>query len=73
MFVIGLRMLGAARKGAYFSVAPMFGVVISLAIWPIVPGPLFWAAAASMALGAWLHLREGHPHQHTHESLEHCR
>jgi drug/metabolite transporter (DMT)-like permease len=71
LFVIGLRMLGAARTGAYFSVAPMFGVVISLAIWPNVPGPFFWAAAALMALGVWLHVREGHLHQHTHEPLEH--
>ena len=40
LFVIGLRGLGAARTGAYFSVAPLFGVVISLALWPRVPGPL---------------------------------
>ena len=34
LFVIGLRGLGAARTGAYFSVAPLFGVLISVAIWP---------------------------------------
>ena len=71
LFVIGLRGLGAARTGAYFSVAPLFGVILSLAIWPRVPGPLFWAAAGLMALGVWLHVRERHLHEHTHEPLEH--
>jgi drug/metabolite transporter (DMT)-like permease len=72
LFVVGLRTLGTARTGAYFSVAPLFGVVISLAIWPEVPGPLFWAAAALMALGVWFHIRERHEHEHTHEPLEHA-
>lgn len=71
LFVVGLRVLGTARTGAYFSVAPLFGVVLSLAIWPGVPGPLFWLAAASMALGVWLHVRERHLHEHTHEPIEH--
>ncbi|MFX5570523.1 EamA family transporter, partial [Acinetobacter baumannii] len=56
LFVIALRWLGTARTGAYFSIAPVFGVVISLAIWPDVPGVTFWLAAALMALGIWLHL-----------------
>jgi drug/metabolite transporter (DMT)-like permease len=71
LFVIGLRTLGTARTGAYFSIAPLFGVVLSLAIWPELPGPLFWSAAALMAFGLWLHLRERHEHEHTHEVLEH--
>lgn len=71
LFVLALRQLGAARTGAYFSVAPLFGVLISLAIWPALPGPLFWAAAALMALGVWLHVRERHEHEHTHEPLAH--
>lgn len=71
LFVVALRTLGTARTGAYFSVAPLFGVVISLAIWPQMPGAFFWAAAALMALGVWLHVRERHEHEHTHEALEH--
>lgn len=72
LFVVGLRTLGTARTGAYFSVAPLFGVVIALALWPQAPSALFWAAAALMALGVWLHIRERHEHQHTHEPLEHA-
>lgn len=71
LFVIALRHLGTARTGAYFSVAPLFGVVIALLIWPEMPGALFWLAAALMALGLWLHLRERHEHEHAHEPMEH--
>jgi drug/metabolite transporter (DMT)-like permease len=71
LFVVALRTLGTARTGAYFSVAPLFGVVISLVLWPELPGGLFWAAAGLMALGVWLHVRERHEHRHTHEPLEH--
>ena len=71
LFVVALRTLGAARTGAYFSVAPLFGVLISLAIWPAAPSGLFWASAALMGLGVWLHLSERHAHAHTHEPLLH--
>lgn len=71
LFVVGLRTLGTARTGAYFSVAPLFGVALSLAIWPQWPTPAFWAAGALMALGVWLHLRERHEHVHTHEPMAH--
>lgn len=30
LFVIALRHLGSARTGAYFSIAPFFGVVLAL-------------------------------------------
>jgi drug/metabolite transporter (DMT)-like permease len=71
LFVVGLRTLGTARTGAYFSVAPLFGVIISLALWPEPPSPLFWAAAVLMGAGIWLHLRERHEHDHTHAPLDH--
>jgi drug/metabolite transporter (DMT)-like permease len=71
LFVVALRHLGTARTGAYFSVAPLFGVVISFLIWPEIPGVLFWIAAALMALGVWLHLRERHEHEHVHEPMDH--
>ena len=71
LFAVALRTRGTARTGAYFSVAPLFGVMISLALWPDMPGLLFWAAAALMGLGVWLHLSERHAHQRTHETLWH--
>jgi hypothetical protein len=67
LFVVALRNLGTARTGAYFSVAPIFGVALSLFLWPEVPSLSFWIAAVLMALGIWLHIRERHVHPHTHE------
>lgn len=72
LFVVGLRTLGTARTGAYFSLAPLFGVVASLLLWPALPGALFWLALLLMAAGTALHLLEHHEHEHTHEPLAHA-
>ena len=71
LFVVGLRHLGTARTGAYFSVAPFFGALLAVAGLgePVTTGLL--VAGALMALGVWLHLTEHHGHAHTHEPLEH--
>lgn len=71
LFVVALRNLGTARTGAYFSVAPLFGVTLSWLLWPEMPPLLFWVAAALMTLGVWLHIRERHEHPHTHDPLDH--
>ena len=72
LFVVALRTLGTARTGAYFSVAPLFGVVIALAIWPAAPAATFWVAALLMSIGVWLHLRERHDHAHEHQPQKHA-
>ncbi len=71
LFVLGLRHLGTARTGAYFSIAPFVGAALAIAVLgePITL-PLV-AAGALMACGVWLHLTENHQHSHTHEPLEH--
>ncbi|MDQ8022088.1 MAG: EamA family transporter [Moraxellaceae bacterium] len=70
LFVIGLRHLGTARTGAYFSVAPFFGAILSVGLGEPITVPLL-VAGALMAFGVYLHLTEHHEHTHTHESLEH--
>ncbi|CAK0763753.1 Permease of the drug/metabolite transporter (DMT) superfamily [Gammaproteobacteria bacterium] len=70
LFVIGLRHLGTARTGAYFSVAPFFGAVLALAVGEPITLRLL-VAGVLMAFGVWLHLTERHEHPHVHESLEH--
>jgi len=71
LFVIGLRHLGTARTGAYFSVAPFFGAVLAIALLgEPVTVPLL-VAALLMAIGVGLHLTERHEHEHTHEALAH--
>jgi drug/metabolite transporter (DMT)-like permease len=71
LFVLGLRHLGTARTGAYFSVAPFVGAALAIALLgePITL-PLI-IAGLLMAWGVWLHLTESHQHTHTHEPLEH--
>jgi drug/metabolite transporter (DMT)-like permease len=66
LFVMSLRHLGASRAGAYFSVAPFVGAVMSV-VW--LAEPVTWpllAAGALMLCGVWLHLSETHSHTHRH-------
>ena len=71
LFVIGLRHLGSARTGAYFSVAPFFGAVLAVA-WLGEPVSAALVVAGSlMAWGVWLHLSEQHEHEHRHDAMEH--
>ena len=71
LFVLALRGLGTARTGAYFSTAPFMGSAIAIIVFGEATSPLFWLAAALMALGVGLHLTERHDHLHLHEPLEH--
>jgi drug/metabolite transporter (DMT)-like permease len=71
LFVLGLRHLGAARTGAYFSIAPFFGTLLAVSMGEPVTLQLL-IAGALMALGLWLHLTERHEHPHSHEALLHA-
>lgn len=71
LFVLGLRHLGTARTGAYFSLAPFVGATLAI---PMLGEPITMvlvAAGSLMGLGLWLHLAERHEHEHVHEELEH--
>ncbi|HUY19780.1 MAG TPA: EamA family transporter [Candidatus Binataceae bacterium] len=67
----GLRILGAARQAAYFATAPFIGAAISMVMFRNLPGTAEWCAAALMALGAIVLLREDHRHLHAHDELTH--
>jgi drug/metabolite transporter (DMT)-like permease len=71
LFVLGLRHLGTARTGAYFSLAPFIGALLSVTLLdePLTVGLV--AAGGLMAIGLWLHLTERHEHEHRHEGIEH--
>ena len=71
LFVLGLRYLGTARTGAYFSRAPFIGAVLSLTLLDETLTARLLAAGGLMAVGLWLHLTERHENEHTHEALEH--
>lgn len=70
LFVVGLRHVGTARAGAYFSVGPFFGAVLAVALGEAVTWQLL-VAGALMAVGTWLHLSEDHHHPHTHATDAH--
>jgi drug/metabolite transporter (DMT)-like permease len=71
LFVVGLRGLGSARTGAYFSIAPFFGAVIAI-VWLGEPVTLsLVVAGVLMAAGVALHLSERHEHTHRHEAMTH--
>jgi drug/metabolite transporter (DMT)-like permease len=71
LFVLGLRHLGTARTGAYFSLAPFIGAVLSLALLHEPFTVRLIIAGSLMAVGLWLHLTERHEHEHAHEAMEH--
>lgn len=70
-FVIGLRHLGAARTGAYFSTAPFIGAAASVLLLGDAVTPQLLTAGALMAIGLYLHLTEAHEHEHEHPEIEH--
>jgi drug/metabolite transporter (DMT)-like permease len=71
LFMLALRHLGAARTGAYFSLAPFIGAVIAIALFGEPVTVRLVAAGLLMGVGLWLHLAERHEHEHVHDALEH--
>lgn len=71
LFVLGLRHLGSARTGAYFSLAPFVGATLAVLLLSEPISLKLLIAGALMGIGLWLHLAERHEHEHTHEALEH--
>lgn len=71
LFVLGLRHLGTARTGAYFSLAPFIGAALAVILLGEPLSVRLLIAGALMGLGLWLHLLERHEHEHEHQALEH--
>ncbi|NDD28278.1 MAG: DMT family transporter [Proteobacteria bacterium] len=71
LFVVALRALGTARTGAYFSIAPFFGALLSIVMLGETVTPGIVTGSLLMAVGVVLHLTEHHEHEHTHDEIEH--
>jgi drug/metabolite transporter (DMT)-like permease len=69
--LLALRDLGAAREAVIFSTAPFVGALFSLLVLGEVLTPSVAVAAALMAAGVVLLLREQHNHWHHHHPLRH--
>jgi drug/metabolite transporter (DMT)-like permease len=72
LFVVALRLLGAARTGAYFATAPFVGAAVAFALLGEAPDTVFWLASVLIAVGVVLHLSERHRHLHHHEAHAHA-
>lgn len=70
LFITGLRHVGTARAGAYYSIAPFFGALLAVLLGDHLTLPLI-VAGILMGLGIWLHLTEQHQHQHRHNEVTH--
>jgi drug/metabolite transporter (DMT)-like permease len=71
LYVHALRGLGAARTGAYFSIAPFVGVLVSGLVFGEALPLVTWFAGGLMTIGVVLHLTERHKHLHRHSELVH--
>ncbi len=72
LYLHGVRSLGTARTGAYYSAAPFIGAAIGL-VWLREPvGRWFVPALVLMVIGLALHLTERHDHDHDHLPTDHA-
>jgi drug/metabolite transporter (DMT)-like permease len=71
LFVVALRYLGAARTGAYFSIAPFAGALIAVVFFHEPLSIQLIGAGVLMGAGLWLHLSERHDHEHIHTRVTH--
>jgi len=70
-FVLGLRHLGTARTGAYFSTAPFVGALLAVLMLGEPLTVRLLIAGVLMAIGLYMHLTEAHAHEHTHSAMDH--
>lgn len=53
-YVYAQRILGAARTGAYYAIAPFIGALLSVIIFNDIPHYTYFIALILMGIGAWL-------------------
>ncbi len=71
LYLRAQRIVGAARTGSIFAVAPFLGAAMAWAMGERVGGLATLGAGALCAVGVTLHLTESHAHAHAHEAVEH--
>ncbi len=71
LYLRAQRQIGAARTGSIFAAAPFVGAGLAWALGQRAAGPATFGAGVLFVAGVWLHLTEGHEHEHTHGAVEH--
>lgn len=72
LYLQAQRVLGAARTGSVFAVAPFLGALVAVFLGEPFGGTGTALGGALMALGVFLHLTESHDHAHEHPALTHA-
>jgi drug/metabolite transporter (DMT)-like permease len=67
-YIKAQRDLGAAKTSAFYSTAPFFGVLISLAVYRDLPSAQFWIALGIMVIAAGLTARDALSHSSSDEN-----
>jgi drug/metabolite transporter (DMT)-like permease len=71
LYLRAQRLLGAARTGSLFALAPFLGAAVAFGLGDR-SGALYIALASLLfALAAYLHVTEEHHHRHRHEAVDH--
>jgi drug/metabolite transporter (DMT)-like permease len=71
LYLQAQRVVGAARTGSVFAVAPFLGAGLAWVMGERAGGLATIGAGALCAAGVWLHVTERHEHPHVHEPIEH--
>ena len=71
LYLRAQRILGSARTGSVFAVAPFLGAIVALSLGEPFGGIATLVGGGLMALGVYLHLTESHDHDHDHPALTH--
>lgn len=71
LYLVAQRVLGAARTGSIFALAPFVGAVIAFAMGARDNVALHAAAAALFVIAVILHVTETHGHHHRHTVMVH--
>jgi len=71
LYLLAQRRIGAGRTGSVFALAPFVGAALAYALGDRAASTWTIVAAASFAIGVYLHATERHRHLHVHEPLEH--
>ncbi len=71
LYLRAQRAIGAARTGSIFAAAPFVGAALAWALGQRAAAPATFAAGVLFMAGLWLHLTEGHEHEHAHGAVEH--
>jgi drug/metabolite transporter (DMT)-like permease len=71
LYLRAQRLLGAARTGSLFAMAPFLGAAVAFVLGDRGNAGLIALAAVLFAWAAYLHVTESHHHRHGHRTLDH--